>query len=95
MNIVRLAHEDINWIVKTLFKNQDIDYLMKDEFIKHLKESKEILLVFNKLHKSMQESLIYARDQALINMKNMLEIKKVVLEMMVTLEKQQLAIKKK
>jgi hypothetical protein len=61
-------------------------------------EAREVFRFFDKVQKTLETSLIYARyfflvklkprEQALINMKNSIEIKRVIFEMIAKLEKE-------
>mmetsp|Transcript_21496 Transcript_21496/g.24968 ORF Transcript_21496/g.24968 Transcript_21496/m.24968 type:complete len:253 (-) Transcript_21496:72-830(-) len=84
----RLADEDLKMIVKKLFGDGSITSLLKEEFVANLKKDAELNDVFTELITTMQDHLKKARDQALADMKNKLEIRKIMNEMLVKVEKE-------
>jgi len=89
----RISDEELKRIIKIMFKDTEkVQYLMKDELIKNLMdgtdEAREVFRFFDKMQQILENSLIYAREQAIINLKNMVEIKRLMFEMIGKIEKE-------
>jgi len=86
----RLADEEIKTLLKVIFNDlNNVKYVMKDELVENMMgKGRDLFNFLDKVQDAMEKSLKHAREQSIINMRIMVEVKRKVYEMLMQVEKQ-------
>jgi len=86
----RISDEEIKGLLKLIFKDlNSVRYVMKDEMVRNMETSGFTLFNFlDKTQTAMEKSLKNAREQAILNMRISVEVKRKLYEMIMQIEKQ-------